>query len=71
MSSICRVAYALNPKKMRKSDADHSATKDGIWHGGGLADILQVDAGDGVQFIPFDFDKDVHEQVLLSYNYDA
>jgi len=48
---------------MRKSDADHSAKRDGKWQGGGLADILQEDAGDGVQFIPFEFDKHVDDQV--------
>lgn len=58
---ICRVGYALNEKKMRKSgksmihesETCYSSRKD--WHGGGLADILTDNVENGVLFQPFDF----------------
>jgi hypothetical protein len=38
---ICNVGYALNPKKLRKSEVANNGLKS-EWAGGGLADILQI-----------------------------
>ena len=69
MSRVCKVGYALNPKKMRKSGTDPSddnmlctnGTKK--WKGGGLADILQHQIQDGVSFDAYNFDIPVEDEV--------
>jgi hypothetical protein len=38
---MCNVGYALNPKKLRKSEVANNGVKS-EWAGGGLADILQI-----------------------------
>jgi hypothetical protein len=65
-SSVCRVAYALNPKKMRKSTVaktEFCDSKSKAWTGGGLSDILTDEVEDGVQFDAFDFDAATCDQV--------
>lgn len=75
-TEVCRVAYALNAKKMRKSGASSNSnatssvigselsisTKNRPWKGGGLADILTEEVLDNVSFEAFDFDKPIHQQ---------
>jgi hypothetical protein len=75
---ICRVGYALNPKKLRRAvlavaegvDAGNKkeiVREKHIWRGGGLADILELPP-DGsleeelVEFLPWDPDVPVSEQ---------
>ena len=89
-STICRVGYALNAKKLRKGeDSDKLKSKNvhssgeiflskypgqeckyrtempSIWRGGGLADIISDgEEIEGVQFIPWDYEVPVHQQVV-------
>jgi hypothetical protein len=96
----CRVGYALNPKKLRKSiteshsffnnnhgtptflgasfqQNDGTATQSPLqlktkhaaafWNGGGLADIISGGVEcEGVQFIPWNHEVPVQEQVRLN-----
>jgi hypothetical protein len=59
----CLVGYALNAKKLRKSENANGDHKKKIWSGGGLADILTEEIEDGVAFKSFDFDLPLEEQV--------
>ena len=68
MSGVCRVGYALNPKKLRKSGINSSdvniyANGNKKWKGGGLADILLHQIQDGVSFDAYNFDIPVEEEV--------
>lgn len=64
---VCNVGYALNQKKLRKSEGIEAVSADGnnsvpLWKGGGLADIifgftLNGEPIDDVKFIPFDFNS--------------
>jgi hypothetical protein len=67
-SPSCLVGYALNAKKLRKSDNNNHAKK--IWSGGGLADILTEEIEDGVAFKSFDFDLPLEEQVSEAWTKD-
>ena len=60
-SRVCRVGYALNPKKLRKSSMDNTLAANNSlpdspvkvaseWRGGGLSDILDNIDNDTVQF---------------------
>lgn len=99
--NVCRVGYALNPKKLRKGndsgkDAtvrsdpsssihilsnspareeklspsmnnDHQKASTRMWRGGGLADIISAGVEiDGVQFIPWDYEVPLNQQVGFS-----
>ena len=71
--SVCLVGYALNPKKMRKSQtsaANTSSSASERWQGGGLADILNENSDrhngtsiDGVTFLAWDWTLPMHLQV--------
>ncbi len=63
---ICRVGYALTPKKLKRGGIAVSQESNNYrrvveWHGGGLADILESNSDDGaytppqggVVFVPF------------------
>lgn len=66
LNLVCRVGYALNAKKMRKSHASPSnKSNEKLWSGGGLADILTDEVEEGVSFEPFDFDHSYDEQATL------
>lgn len=57
---ICKVGYALNAKKMRKSFPE-SANIERVkrnWQGGGLSDILET-LHEGIAFAPFEYDSTV------------
>lgn len=80
---ICRVGYALNPKKLRKSgsiDVQTAPTStlssesagicavatptEALWRGGGLADIISDGIEcEGVQFIPWNYEVPISQQV--------
>lgn len=80
---ICRVGYALNPKKLRKSGSIDVQTApisqslpespticatvpllQAIWRGGGLADIISDGIEcEGVQFIPWNYEVPISQQV--------
>lgn len=80
---ICRVGYALNPKKLRKSGSIDVQTApisqsspespticaavapvEAIWRGGGLADIISDGIEcEGVQFIPWNYEVPISQQV--------
>ena len=80
---ICRVGYALNPKKLRKSgsiDVQTAPTStmssespsicavatstEALWRGGGLADIISDGLEcEGVQFIPWNYEVPISQQV--------
>lgn len=69
-TDVCRVGYALNPKKMRKSGAEKQTNVKPKWQGGGLADILFGMDGDdsivdGVAFVPWDSNMSTAEQVKI------
>lgn len=64
-STICRVGYALNQKKLRKSKRQKtdcpSSSASTLWQGGGLADIIfgfnnEGQPLDDVQFVQFTTD---------------
>ena len=64
---ICRVGYALNQKKLGKSD---STTRLNSWKGGGLIDIINAsdikgEPIDGVLFYPFDLESDIKYDVII------
>eukprot|EP01041_Mallomonas_annulata_P008895 gene8895-18412_t len=70
---VCYVGYALNKKKMRRSqpsDALNShdmSNRTDVWRGGGLADILTYQPNDiklsGIVFQRFDFDVPIEDQL--------
>lgn len=80
---ICRVGYALNPKKLRKSGSIDVQTatvrpsssestsicavatpSEALWRGGGLADIISDGIEcEGVQFIPWNYEVPISQQV--------
>jgi hypothetical protein len=53
----CRVGYALNAKKMRKSLPDSTSIENlkRHWQGGGLSDLLET-PHEGIIFAPFEYD---------------
>lgn len=67
---VCRVGYALNPKKLRKSsfskDTKISSDK---WKGGGLADILVTSSDsnfvDAVLFLPWEWEVNLVDQPVF------
>lgn len=72
---ICKVGYALNPKKLRRSDSTtnpKSKPQFTEWNGGGLADILEIQPdlssldtlteADLVSFAPWDYDRPLESQ---------
>lgn len=73
-SRACRVGYALNPKKLRKSSMDNTLAASnplpdspskkviGEWRGGGLSDILDNIENDTVQFSIWDHEVPMHLQ---------
>lgn len=67
---VCRVGYALNPKKLRKSGVDDTGNGNSRrkWKGGGLADILSDQIQEGVCFEPYNFDIPVEEQARFLIN---
>lgn len=63
LERICVVGYALNAKKLRKSDRPIlSQNKKNIWSGGGLSDILTDEIEEGVSFKAFDFELPLEQQ---------
>lgn len=71
---MCRVGYALNPKKLRKSSVDKTLASSnplpdspvkkvvGEWRGGGLSDILDNLENDTVHFSIWDHEVPDHLQ---------
>ena len=62
------VGYALNPKKLRKSDTSSSSSSSSssslllstVWKGGGLADILINNKDDDdIEFVPFNTELEI------------
>jgi hypothetical protein len=72
---VCKVGYALNPKKLRRSDSTTNPKLKPVlteWNGGGLADILEVQPDlssletlmetDLVSFAPWEYERPIDSQ---------
>jgi hypothetical protein len=72
---VCKVGYALNPKKLRRSDSTTNPKSKPVlteWNGGGLADILEVQPDlssletlietDLVSFAPWEYERPLDSQ---------